>query len=271
MTPWRCCVQLHLTSHLCWGNSGVINWEGSLICHILNTEVCRLSCVHFVRAQSLFDNLISGAACCGKYRAVSLRMEVSCRQTETSVGKETGGCARLTIISSCQPAYALKKPCDAHLHAKPRARTFSSHASEWISTTFWCPLLLPSVSFFPVFLCVSCELIYVGFRTQHVRLDLPSFCSLFPILSSLFTSCSLHYKSGRWTFWTPLVFMVWSNPQRQKEREREVERWGTQGPVRTRRHCVAPQLCRTDSLHYSTLQQPAPQSSANLLLTGPSS
>lgn len=150
MTPWRCCVQLHLTSHLCLGNRGVINWEGSLICHILNAEVSRLSYVHFVRAQSLFDNLISGAACCGKHRAVGLRMEVSCRQTETSVGKETGGCARLAIISSRQPAYALKKPCDArsHAHAKPRGCTFSSHASERISSTLWCPLLLPSVSFF---------------------------------------------------------------------------------------------------------------------------
>lgn len=185
MTPWRCCVQLHLASHLCLGNSGVINWEGSLICHILNAEVSRLSCVHFVRAQSLFDNQISGAACCSKYRAVSLRMEVSCRQTETSVGKETGGCAQL---SPRQPAYALKKPCDArsHAHAKPRACTFSSHASERISTALWCPLLLPSVSFFPVFLCVSWELIYVWFRTQHVRLDLPSFCSLSP--SSLLSS-----------------------------------------------------------------------------------
>lgn len=50
-----------------------------------------------------------------------------------------------------------------------------------------------------------------------------------------------------------------------RERGREVERWGTRGPVWTRRHCVAPQLCGTDSLHYSMLQQPA-QSCANLLL-----
>lgn len=30
-----------------------------------------------------------------------------------------------------------------------------------------------------------------------------------------------------------------------------------------------PQLCRPDSLHYNTLQQPAPLSNANLLLSGP--
>lgn len=82
------------------------------------------------------------------------------------------------------------------------------------------------------------------------------------------------YSREKETIWAAfLPFIVW-NPWRLRERQRaqsdgEVERWGTEGPVRTRRHCVAPQLCWTDSLHYSTLQQPAPQSTANLLLTAP--
>lgn len=82
------------------------------------------------------------------------------------------------------------------------------------------------------------------------------------------------YSREKETIWAAfLPFIVW-NPWRLRERQRaqsdgEVERWGTKGPVRTRRHCVAPQLCWTDSLHYSTLQQPAPQSTANLLLTAP--
>lgn len=184
----------------------------------------------------------------------------------------------------CLLNYALSKSIDTHTHshalAKKKKKTrrthlFSSCISENVNHALM-PLLLPSVSFFfSVFRSVSWALIYVWLRSQHVRLDLASFFYSFSILPS---PPHAFFREGKGTFFfeTPLVFMVWINPQRQRENERqrerwrEVERWGTEGPVWTRRHCVAPQLCRTDSLHYSTLQQPAPQSTANLLLTGPS-
>lgn len=223
-------------------------------------------------AESLFDNQISSVTCCGRHRVLhqpSLRMKLSCRQTETCVEKEAGVCTS-NYLPVSNPLtcwllnYLLNKPHDAHLHAHAKTRTH-------ILTMLWYPLLLPSVSFF---FCLSPfpeSWFMFGLGVSMSAL----ICLPFVVfLRPLFPSRILQYRGGKETFWTPLYFMIWLNPKgrkRERERDGEVERWGTQGPVWTRRHCVAPQLCRTDSLHYSTLQQPAPESSANLLLNGPSS
>jgi len=132
----------------------------------------------------------------------------------------------------------------------------------------------PPPSLFSVFHFVSRELIYVWFKSRHVRLDLASFSNFSPSLDPLHPlhALCLWYRRVK-NILNTIAFYGLIKPleaNRDSKSDGEVERWGTEGPVWTRRHCVAPQLCQTDSLHYSTLQQPAPQSTANQLLTGPS-
>lgn len=204
-------------------------------------------------------------ACLGKQEAVSPpidpRMGASHGQTETSVEKDTGGRVRTGGVPSPLFGPSALHNLAACTCKDPHARThtFSSPASQGILTTLWSPPPLSSVSFF--LKDVSWELIYVCSWSQHV---LPWLFTSFLVFLHPLSFLSARYKEKHMEniclFFFKYNLIIIKNTGREGKRERdgEVARWGTRGPVRTRRHCVAPQLCWTDSLHYSTLQQPAP-------------
>lgn len=185
-------MQLQLASYRCLGNNCVINWERSLICHIVNAAS--------LRAESLFGNQISRDTCCCKYGALhqpARGWNWAADKQKQVLGKRLVGVRSGNYLPVSTPLmcwlsnYALNKPHDTHSHAcaKSVTHTFSAPASQRMSAMLWCPSSSPlSLSFC---LSVSWELIYVCFRSQHVRLDLPSFIVC---LHPLLTLCFLWYR-----------------------------------------------------------------------------